>query len=105
MVRVPPRPYRLLVERLEDRLPPGDAVAAGLLAAELIPHTERAVGLVPAGSAARPALSRPLADLAFPDAETTFALLPAGSATPAAAVHGTASGADEPFAPAPAGRR
>ena len=77
MVRVPPRRvYRPLVERLEDRLPPGDAVMAGLLAAELVPHAERAAGLVPAGSAARPALSRSLAELAFPDAGTTFALLP-----------------------------
>ncbi len=51
----PLRPaYRPLVERLEDRLPPGDAVLAGLLAGGLIPSAGRAVGLVPADVRATP---------------------------------------------------
>src|SRR5262245_12192219 len=45
--RVPrrPGPYRPQLLALEDRVPPGDAVLAGLLAGDLIP--ERAAGFIP----------------------------------------------------------
>src|SRR5262249_29338145 len=39
-----PGPYRLQLLALEDRLPPGDAVLAGLLAGDLVP--ERAGGFI-----------------------------------------------------------
>ncbi len=53
--------YRPLVERLEDRLPPSDAVFAGLLAQGFL--AGRAAGLVPAGvTAAPPGPARRLAE-------------------------------------------
>src|SRR5262245_48674246 len=58
-----PRPYRPLVERLEDRLPPGDTILASLLAGGFLP--QRAAGLIPAVEAGRPGPARPLAVPAF----------------------------------------
>ncbi len=69
-------PYRPFVERLEERLPPGDAVLAGLLAADFLPSTGRAAGLVPAEvRAAPPGQARRLADPAPFDLTADLELL------------------------------
>ncbi len=83
-----PRLYRPFVERLEDRLPPGDAVVAGLLADGFL---GRAAGLVPAVTAAPPGQARRLAEPAPFDLEllggssgsaNPVALAPGGFAAP-----------------------
>ncbi len=75
--------HRPLVERLEDRLPPGDAVVAGWLVGALM---ERAAGFIPAEPlAAPPGQARRLAEPQALAAETGDFTLLAGIAAPAAA--------------------
>ncbi len=83
---------RLRLEQLEDRLPPGDTVVAGLLAAEFLPG--RAAGLIPAeGHAVPPGQARRLANPAPFDLAADLELLadaPAPVNSGALASRGTA---------------
>ena len=106
-----PATYRLLVERLEDRLPPGDAVTAGLLAGSLIPAGRPAglaladARLAPQGPASASILAWRVARPGPFDLAGAFTL-PA-EPTPTATTRDRLqlfSAAEEPFSPAPAPR-
>ena len=106
-----PATYRLLVERLEDRLPPGDAVTAGLLAGSLIP-AGRPEGL----SLAEVRIAPPNPSFAYRSArrlpgpgpfDLTGAFTLPAEPTPAATTRDgpqLLSAAEEPFSPTPAPR-